>query len=57
MHLDKVISSACSLIGFSANHGIVLVVELITMLRKAESYVFIWIYFVFFFQFFFQENI
>ena len=57
MHLDEVILSACSLIGFSVDHGIVLVVELITMLRKAKSYVFIWIYFVLFFEFFFQENI
>ena len=57
MHLDEVILSACSFIGFSADHGVVLVVELITMLRKAESHVFIWIYFVLFFEFFFQENI
>ena len=35
MHLDEVILSACSLIGFIAYHGVVLVVELITMLRKA----------------------
>ena len=55
MHLDEVILSACSLIGFSANHGVVLVVELITMLRKAESYVFIWIYFVLCFEFCFQD--
>ena len=57
VHLDEVILSACSLIGFSANHGVVLVVELITMLRKAESYVFIWIYFVLCFEFCLQENI